>query len=566
MATLKQRAYDPVYDGCYTVSGPRDHYREQSRSGGFLMEAMPDFGNFFSELAHHPSQSYRLKGDNRIPAHVDRNFQPSMTSIPELAMKSTAAQVSGTNRHKFFSRQLFAGLNDVAASTMGIPLSGSLESGLTNPANAEEEHIPKSRTIGIQSDYRESEAQTLPWDPEFRLPSRPSAKQEYRSSRFHCDGPEIAQLKHLTFGDGLPPGLNEIDHIDKLRAKRAFEASLPPLDDLANLPLRQKMIEEWESAEWGEREQEILGVQETRLALLKQAIDCREQRSEERIQELVKTRKEAIIGRMERTIAGIEKRRVKTVRHLDSERKLARVLRPQRKPSIVQKYGNYGSSAYAPLQRDGQFPDNRPAGKEIVTETFQPETVEEINSLEEHMAPYLREVVVKTKFQNARKPQGSRRHAEVQKDLDIMSDKLETTKKMAGLGYGDCWLCPVEKENDGNGQPARQTTSRIITRPRTPTVVTDHDASHAAIIVLQRLLRGRAVQDHMFEGLQRRDELVQELKLQESISKGTDICGSPMESSETRKLDAVVGDLVSQTLCALAAVKPSEDAENEVKP
>jgi hypothetical protein len=35
---------------------------------------------------------------------------------------------------------------------------------------------------------------------------------------------------------------------------------------------RQKMIEKWEAQEWNEREGEILGVQEERLALLDQAI------------------------------------------------------------------------------------------------------------------------------------------------------------------------------------------------------------------------------------------------------------------------------------------------------
>jgi hypothetical protein len=60
--------------------------------------------------------------------------------------------------------------------------------------------------------------------------------------------------------------------VEKLRAKRAFEASLPPLDDASKLPLRQKLIEEWEAQEWREREEEIHGVQQERLVLLEQAL------------------------------------------------------------------------------------------------------------------------------------------------------------------------------------------------------------------------------------------------------------------------------------------------------
>jgi hypothetical protein len=46
-------------DKTYTVSGPRDHYREQSRAAGFLLQRCPEFTNMFSELPTYPSQTYR---------------------------------------------------------------------------------------------------------------------------------------------------------------------------------------------------------------------------------------------------------------------------------------------------------------------------------------------------------------------------------------------------------------------------------------------------------------------------------------------------------------------------
>lgn len=114
--------------------------------------------------------------------------------------------------------------------------------------------------------------------------------------------------------------------LEKLRAKHAFEAALPPIDDVEHLPerqvsaaggmaaggrargslkqllgaphsalvevrrsahacngpdlrvlsgARQAMIEAWEVQEWAEREEEIRGVQEERLALLAQALQVR---------------------------------------------------------------------------------------------------------------------------------------------------------------------------------------------------------------------------------------------------------------------------------------------------
>ncbi len=151
------------------------------------------------------------------------------------------------------------------------PLGQPQDLNATAPA-ALQHNEPRSKTIGTQSDYRENEVQTAPWEPGFVLPPNPTAKQQALSKRYNCDGPEVLQLRDMQFPDGLPAGLQEVTRIDKMRAKRAFEATLPPIDDVARLPLRQKMIEAWEAKEWQEREQEILSVQDERLALLDNAL------------------------------------------------------------------------------------------------------------------------------------------------------------------------------------------------------------------------------------------------------------------------------------------------------
>lgn len=45
--------------------------------------------------------------------------------------------------------------------------------------------------------------------------------------------------------------------IERARAKRAWEASLPPLDDMEQMDKRRRMMEEQERKEWAFREQEI---------------------------------------------------------------------------------------------------------------------------------------------------------------------------------------------------------------------------------------------------------------------------------------------------------------------
>lgn len=384
---------------------------------------------------------FRFRVDNRIPAHIDRNFHPQPSSTSDLGTRSKACQVTGSHRYKFFNRQIYSGL----------AASNSLEAALITGQDANvvefqhEKPTSGTRTIGIQSDYRESECQTLPWEPEYHVPEKPSLKQQYRSSRFHCDGPEVLALKHLTFGNGLPAGLNEIDHIDKLRAKRAFEASLPAIDDLEQLPIRQQLIEEWEEKDWAERCNEIAGLQAERLAFLEEAIECREQRRDEEVQAIVQSRKERHVSMNEKAVASIEKQRVKTVRHLSSLRKQAGVLWPKRKASFVHEYANYGSQKYAPLQRLGQFPDNQPPGKQIVTESFQPETIKEVSDLETYMRGHLKEAKVQGPSKELLKGHQSRKTLEVHKILRTISSKLEQAKGTNGLGYGDCWLSPIDE-------------------------------------------------------------------------------------------------------------------------
>lgn len=55
----------------------------------------------------------------------------------------------------------------------------------------------------------------------------------------------------------MPAGLAEVEMIERARAKRAWEATLPPLNDVSQLEKRKKMMDEMERKEWALRESEI---------------------------------------------------------------------------------------------------------------------------------------------------------------------------------------------------------------------------------------------------------------------------------------------------------------------
>lgn len=591
------RAYDALYDTNYTVSGARDHYRQQTMAGGFNIERAPLYNNFFSELSHYPATTLKLKNNDRVPGFVDRTFHEPQHDAATMTLKSDPLLVTGPNRPKYFRRPLLAGAE--------IPIKQALAPSLgQRPASATLPPLPEpaSKTIGTQSDFRENEAQTTAWEPGYVLPVQPTAKQAALSRKYNADGPEVLALKDMTFAEGLPAGLQEITRIDKMRAKRAFEATLPPLDDVARLPLRQKMIEEWEAKEWEEREYEILSVQEERLALLETALQVREEEIDAEATYRIEARKAEMMDTKAAKFATIQSNRIKTMRQLIENRKYVEQHRKLHKPTIVEKYANFGSTTYAPLQRDGRFPESKPLGKDVETEGYAPATLQGVMELESFLpARLLNPKIQAPKRKPAKLTYNQRQEAAVQNDLKSVNDLLDTAKQTMGRGYGDCWPAPLSSKDHpdsalggGTGRansagggarnasvtaagamaatagslPQQQrkpaASSRVVDRPRTPELPPPPAMSarrEAAIILLQRLLRGRAAQNIMYEGRVRRQELITELRLGEKHIAAAAPQRRPEErDAAMRKVDSLIGTAVSEILAVLSETDPDKRA------
>ena len=102
--------------------------------------------------------------------------------------------------------------------------------------------------------YRESEAQTDPFTPEYVIEKE--------------NAPEVLTIAHLKYGKGLPASMAEMELIEQMREKRAFENALPPTSDEACFTLRRKLMEEQEFRVWNKREEDIKRIQNERLNLL----------------------------------------------------------------------------------------------------------------------------------------------------------------------------------------------------------------------------------------------------------------------------------------------------------
>lgn len=141
----------------------------------------------------------RLKSNDRLPAFVDRSFHEHKSEPSQLRQQSQAAQVNGRQQFKYFRRPH---LPSGAQVLVPLHLAPPIPQTPPQPEAAE----PLIKEAATQSDYRENETQTLPWSPDWVLPSDPekAAKQAVLSRRFNCQGPEVLQLADLKFGDGLP--------------------------------------------------------------------------------------------------------------------------------------------------------------------------------------------------------------------------------------------------------------------------------------------------------------------------------------------------------------------------
>ena len=71
-----------------------------------------------------------------------------------------------------------------------------------------------------------------------------------------------------------------------------------------------------------------------------------------------------------------------TILHIEDAQRLQRNPDRAHKPDIIDKYSRYSSGVYAPLQREGRFPDTRPADQRINTRPYQPSNYSELLELE----------------------------------------------------------------------------------------------------------------------------------------------------------------------------------------
>lgn len=221
---------------------------------------------------------------------------------------------------------------------------------------------PRTKTTEVQTVFRESEAQTNPYTPDYII-----SKENV---------PEVLSIAQLQFGKGLPASMEEMELIAQMREKRAFENALPPTSDEASFLLRRKLMEELEVREWNKREEDIKRVQNERLNLLQSAMVEREKDTEEKNAQRTEEIRLKKMENKERAVAKIQRQRIKVLRKMYKARKNVEI--KGKKRDIIEDYHNYGSTVYAPITREGLSLDKKANKYEV-----QPEALSSYQGIQE---------------------------------------------------------------------------------------------------------------------------------------------------------------------------------------
>eukprot|EP00002_Diphylleia_rotans_P036498 TRINITY_DN804_c0_g1_i5.p1 TRINITY_DN804_c0_g1~~TRINITY_DN804_c0_g1_i5.p1 ORF type:complete len:639 (+),score=167.37 TRINITY_DN804_c0_g1_i5:136-2052(+) len=434
----------------------------------------------FSDVSLYPSHGYRVKPGYAPPMHQLAMYQGPNRG--EVSVNMDAIDFS-RDRHKYSKRPIVPYLTSVPPE---VVLSRIREDEVVQQSIIPE---PATKTIEIQTMYRESDAQTNPYTPDVIIPPG--------------ENPELLQLNELSYGHGLPANLRTVEYIDRLRQRRAFEASLPPMsNDPAVLELRRKMIDEQQKREWAHREAEIIEVQEARLEALKNALyarnDEREAQTKERLQNLWKEK----VTKKEEDLNKIQSRRIKALRKLTNSRKNVEASREHR--DIIKDYSGYGSTVYAPRTRDGIFPERSIYNVEVSVPALSSDAIMNLETtMGRRLTKSLNATIQDPQMKTLQtKTPAERKEAQIRAELEKMDTILHA---------------PAKSKKHISELTIAQKVEKPPPRPPTPTLQPpeEDDEKTVAVIFLQKLIRGRSIQNQMFEGKTRRQELIRELRIPE---------------------------------------------------
>ncbi|XP_046612988.1 cilia- and flagella-associated protein 91-like isoform X1 [Neodiprion virginianus] len=386
--------------------------------------------------------------------------------------------INGQHRHLFYRRPVMPFLKP-AVPTMRFHMNleyDNMEKAMKDAA-VRCCHLPdRTQTKQTQTDYRESEAQTSPWTPPYKV--RPD------------ENPEVLTIAHLSWGHGLPAGMHEVEIINRMRMKRAWEAILPPMDNATNIKTRTTIIEAMEIDDWAFREAEIQFMMDTRMELMEKYAKLKDAAREksigdryQRVEDLIDKRRDMEIRNIRQKL-GRELRKL-TVKYHGGQNKWAKKCSAARGLGdsifkLKKSAKNYHEIINRRILDDKNVPDADENDKYVLLPTYS-----ELKAVKPKQKAH--ELCVRETRWNEEKLR--KLHAELKSiRMDIKPDKNTSFMKR------------------------RYKLPPMPITPKLPNERNVNESQERAAVLIQTLVTGRAIQCVMFEGRDRCRELIEELQ------------------------------------------------------
>ncbi|XP_056649479.1 cilia- and flagella-associated protein 91 isoform X2 [Monodelphis domestica] len=399
-------------------------------------------------------------------------------------------QVTGKNRYKYFEWPFLPFYKQMPLNVVLATPKQDIPHSYITTVKKSQSHIALVHTQGTQTDYRDSETQTDPYTPEYVV----------------CQEtiPEILTLATLTWGRGLPAGLAEVEMIERAREKRAWEATLPPLSNDLLFNKRRKMMNDMERKEWAFREHEIEKLQELQLEVLKHLLKKREEDQNEVNIKRLNAQWSELQEEREMKMSRIRHAHVTAIRKMT--KKGRNVEGKLERRDIIRDYNDFASQAYGPLSRLGRFPDNN--SERFVVKNHFLSTFEGILELESTLPDFVTQPRIKTPKPKAITTKNNFLKKAARLDLELAEVHQALLEKKRKV--------PEPKKKLFFLQRRPVPVARLPT-PTLEMCSSEEEDIEMAIVYLQKLLRGRVIQNMMFEGKEKRLELIQELRTSHSL-------------------------------------------------
>jgi hypothetical protein len=551
----------------------------------------------------------RVQESRAYDARYDPTFTGPYTQVnidPRVtAAVSANTMVSGQGRYKYFRRPIMPRINGIPPQ---ILLAPTVTADPLKPIEQVQDLPFKNQEV--QTMYRESEAQTTPFTPDYSIQVGVE--------------PEVLLLKALTYENGgLPLGKNEIAMVEYARLKKEIEASLPPFTDEACFFLRKRLMENQELKEFKLREAEIDNRREARLEQLQKALEERDESSEFLSSQRVEAMRQSRMEEREKVLQKIRGKRIKVLRRLAHRRnQVDPVLSDGKNRDIISDYFDKASIIYAPIMREGTSVKPEASHFDVLSRTAPLDNMVNIGNLESTIPKKLLQIANPEEARRSMSKtlpaqmglglgNGGGRASEhrdtsaaqralrtTKRDVEEMHHILSTKKRMAESNNQISSRFQTAETNvdrddsranitDGapgttksvrsTGGSKKAPGSSLMSkkpkgRPTTPDLTTKENGDETddnelalSCMLLQRLIRGRAVQNVMYQGRFRRAELIEELRSADEIL-ANETVKTPFEINESFKanrdkelqfttIDAMAGGTATNVIYLLAQEK-----------